>query len=122
MRRLALVIAILAAAKLGYQEYIYRGAVTETLLTAYRQDAIESCRKEAARRNLSVSYVSWEKPAEVGLVVGKSAPGAGMMRFAEALMSPDASVPYIVITARKQPFQILCEFDLVRLAANVYRM
>ena len=72
VRSIAMIIALLAAGKLGYQEYAYRITLADVVMTTYRQDAVVACQREAAQRNLSVSYVSWTKPEEMSLEVGRS--------------------------------------------------
>ena len=108
MRSLIVFIALLAACKFGYQEYIYRSALSEALINTYRQDAVVSCQKEAAVRNLAIAYGAWSKPESFNLIVGAA--------------NHDANTPYLVIVARKDPAQIRCEFDIIRMSAAVYQM
>ena len=121
MRSLLLFIALLAAGKFGYQDYVYRSVLSDALLNTYKQDAVERCQKESASRNLTVSYVSWTSPESIKLVVGHGGIDQGFFSTSE-LLPAETPTPYIVIVARKQPFRILCEFDVVRQAAAVYRM
>ena len=118
MRSLILFVALLAAAKFGYQEYVYRSALTEALITTYRQDAVERCQRESKSRNLAVGYAAWNKPESLSLVVGPSARDAA----ADSSFAASSSSTYLVLVARKAPAEIRCEFDIVRLSASVYQL
>ena len=117
MRSVLAFIAILAAMKFGYQEYVYRSALVDTLITTYRQDAVESCQKEARARNLTVGYGSWSDPESFSLIVGH-----GSREANSADLVGTAASPFLVIVARKDPARIQCEFDIVRMSAAVYQL
>ena len=117
MRSVILFIVILAAAKFGYQDYVYRNALVEALINTYRQDAVVSCQKEAAVRNLAIGYGAWSQPESFSLIVGHGSRDAGFMAA-----SSEAASPYLVIIARKDPAEIRCEFDIVKMSAAVYRL
>lgn len=121
MRSIAMIIALLAAGKLGYQEYAYRITLADVVMTTYRQDAVVACQREAAQRNLSVSYVSWTKPEEMSLEVGRSGSDSKLGGLGDRLLDFGPRDPYLVIVARKLPFKIICEFDIVRQVATVSR-
>ena len=110
-------IVLLVAGKFGYQDYVYRSALADSLITTYRQDAVESCRKEATARNLAVAYEAWATPDSFQLVVGHGARPASLLDFAG-----EAASPYLVIVARKDPAKIQCEFDIVRMSAAVTQL
>lgn len=122
MRGLVILVLVLAAAKIGYQDMIYRQTLAETLMTTYRADAEKSCQREAAQRNLSVSTLSWSSPEEIELTVGKSNLNMSLWQVGAELWDSNARIPYLRIVARKEPFAIVCEFDLLRLQASVFRL
>jgi len=62
MRAILAFVVLLAAAKFGYQEWVYRTALVDTLINTYRQDAVERCQKESKDRNLEVGYSAWSDP------------------------------------------------------------
>jgi hypothetical protein len=119
MRSVLLFVVLLAAAKFGYQEYVYRSAVVDTLINTYRQDAVERCQKESKDRNLSVAYSAWSQPESFELIVGRGSREASADVSGEA--TPVAG-PILVIVARKEPAKIQCEFDIVRMTAAVYQL
>lgn len=120
MRSVILFIALLAAAKLGWQEYVYRSALTDALVDTFRQDAIESCSRESRQRNIGVGYDAWSKPESIELTVGQSSerPAAA----ATTSRSSWASGPYLVLVALDQASRVGCEYDVMRQAAAVFRM
>ena len=120
MRSVLLFVALLAAAKFGYQEYDYRSALVDTLINTYRQDAVERCQKEAKARNLTVSYGAWSDPESFQLIVGHSTREAGALDLASDAGKPAG--PILIIVARQDPAKIQCEFDIVRMSAAVYQL
>ena len=47
MKAIVILLALLAAAKLGYQEYLFRGATRDALIGAYKEHAVQACQKDA---------------------------------------------------------------------------
>ncbi|MEZ5773197.1 MAG: hypothetical protein R3D33_00355 [Hyphomicrobiaceae bacterium] len=120
MRSLVLLVMLLAAGKVGYQDWVYRRALSETLVMTYRSDAVRACQREATRVQLTVSYVSWTEPAAIEVSVGRLADRAGLI--GRDLFDENARRPYVVITAREKPFRIVCEYDVSTQVASVFRM
>jgi hypothetical protein len=119
LRSLILFVALLAGAKFGYQDYVYRSALADALINTYRQDAVERCQQEAKSRNLAIGYAAWSQPESVSLMVGSSVRDTATTDHSAA---SSASSTYLVLVARKAPAEIRCEFDIVRLSANVYQL
>jgi hypothetical protein len=113
-------VALIAAGKLGFQEYVYRSAITEALINTYRQDAVERCQRESATRNLSIGYDAWSQPESIKLTVGHATLLAGALDGGND--EARAANPLIVLVARKTSAHLLCEFDVVRQSASVYQM
>ena len=120
MRSVLLFVALLAAAKFGYQEYVYRSALVDTLINTYRQDAVERCQKEAKARNFNVAYSAWSAPESFELIVGRGTGEASGLDIAAEAMKPAS--PILVIVARKDPAKVQCEFDIVRMSAVVSQL
>ena len=114
MRSLILFVVLLAGAKFGYQEYVYRSALTDALINTYRQDAVERCQQEAKSRNLAIGYTAWSQPESLSLMVGQSTRDAASGDFGFST----SSSTYLVLVARKAPAEIRCEFDIVRHATT----
>ncbi len=120
MRSLILFVVLLAGAKFGYQEYVYRSALVDVLINTYRQDAVERCQQEAKSRNLAIGYSAWSQPESLSLVVGRSVREAAAADL--SAVSGAAASTYLVLVARKAPAEIRCEFDIVKLSASVYQL
>lgn len=122
MRSLVLLVGLLAAGKVGYQEYVERNALTEVLLNTYRQDATEACEREADHRNFSVDYSAWSTPKEISISLGRSTDSEPYWQISEALLGAAERDPYVVILARTEPYKIVCDYDIVRQQATINRM
>jgi hypothetical protein len=119
MRAILAFVVLLAAAKFGYQEWVYRTALVDTLINTFRQDAVERCQKESKDRNLEVGYSAWSDPESFQLIVGRGSREVSAGVSGEA--APEAG-PILVIVARKEPAKIQCEFDIMRMSAAVYQL
>ena len=122
MRSLVLIVGLLAAGKVGYQEYAERSALSEVLLNTYRQDATEACEREAGNRNISVAYMAWSSPKEISISLGRSSDSEPYWQIGESLLGPAERDPFVVILARREPYRIVCDYDIVRQLATVNRM
>jgi hypothetical protein len=71
MRALVLVLVLLAIAKVGYQEYMYRSATNEVIITAYRDRATAACQRDAKGQSLAGSP-AWAQLSHIKLLIGKS--------------------------------------------------
>ena len=87
MRGIVLIVGLLAATKVGYQEYAERSALTEVLLNTYRQDATESCRREAQQRNFRMPDWAWSAPKDIHISIGRSGDSEPYWQLGYALMS-----------------------------------
>ena len=70
MKAIVILLALLASAKLGYQEYLFRGATRDALIGAYREHAVQACQKDAATQALGLG-------AQGAKVIGPPHPADG---------------------------------------------
>jgi hypothetical protein len=122
MRGIVLIVGLLAATKVGYQEYAERSALTEVLLNTYRQDATESCRREAQQRNFRMPDWAWSAPKDIHISIGRSGDSEPYWQLGSALMSTAPRDPFVVLVADKDPFEIVCDYDIVRQLATINRL
>ena len=54
MKAIVILLALLAATKLGYQEYLFRGATRDALIGAYKEHAVQACQKDARTGTLGL--------------------------------------------------------------------
>ncbi|MGI9406908.1 MAG: hypothetical protein ACR2O4_11115 [Hyphomicrobiaceae bacterium] len=120
MRKLLIAIAVLVAAKLGYEQLIYRSATYEVIVGTYAQAAIKACTKGSKDRQ--VSEALWSKPASVKLVIGKSDLDVYFWQVNHLMWRARYKNPYLFITTRNAPDYLLCEYDILRQSAFVQQM
>jgi hypothetical protein len=122
MRAIAIFLALLAAAKLGYQEYLFRAAAREAIIGAYRAHAVEACQKDAHSHSLGLAPSTWANATEVRLVIGKSSVDVYPWQVDHALWAVRYRNPYLFLTAGQRSSTLRCEYDIVNAAASVSRM
>jgi hypothetical protein len=110
MRILVLVLAVLAALKVAYQEYVYRSVTAEVIITAYRERALEACRRQAWGK--AVNAEAWANPLSVTLSVGRSTVDSNAWQLDHAQWNARFKNPYLLITAGDGASEITCEFDI----------
>ena len=121
MRAVVLLLATLAAIKVGYHEYMFRAATNEVIVAAYRERAIAACLRDTKGQSAAAVGV-WSKPSNVKLVIGKSNLDVYFWQVDHALWNARFKNPYLFLTAGDRPGRIYCEFDIVHGAASVFRM
>ena len=62
MKAVVILLALLAAAKLGYQEYLFRSATRDAIIGAYREHAVQACQKDARSAALGSTPQAWANP------------------------------------------------------------
>lgn len=121
MRALVLILVLLATVKVGYQEYMFRAATNEVIVSAYRDRAIQACQRDAKGQSL-VTAAAWVKPRSVKLVIGKQNLDVYLWQVDHAMWSARFKNPYLFLAAGDKPSKVYCEFDIVHGAASVFRM
>lgn len=122
MKFLAIVLGLLAATKLGYQEHMYRSATAEVIVTAYRERAIQACQRDPRNLLLATGAAAWARPAAISLAIGKAGLDVYPWQVDHALWNARFRNPYLFLTANQQAENTFCEFDIVNGTASVYRM
>lgn len=126
MRAVVIFLVLLAAAKLGYQEYLFRTATREAIIGAYKEHAVEACQKDAGSRSLGLGPQAWANPRNVKLMIGKSSLDVHLWQTDHALWNARYRNPYLLLMANEAPGQrsgaARCEYDIVNAAAAVSRM
>jgi hypothetical protein len=122
MRAVAYLLALLAVLKVGYHQHLYRSATGDVIVTAYRDRAIEACRRDAKNHTLGLGAQAWSSPQSVKLVIGKTDLGVYVWQVDHALWNARFRNPYLFITADQRNGRVLCEFDIVHGAAAIHRL
>ena len=122
MRAFVILLLLLAAGKLGFQEYLFRAASRDALLAAYRQNAVEACQRDARSQSLGVGAQGWANPRTVQLVIGRRALDVYPWQVDHANWNARYHNPYLLLTAGPRSGTVVCEYDILNAAASVARM
>ena len=122
MKQLVVFLTILAAAKFGYQEYLFRSATNELIISTYRDSAIDACRRDSKSQIGTASANAWSTPASMKLVIGKPNLDVYFWQIDHSMWKARYTNPYLIIVAREAPSFVLCEYDIMHGAASLYRM
>ncbi len=121
MRVLVLVLTLLAAAKIGTQQYLIASAKTDIIVSAYRDRAVGACREAARSRQIAMP-ASWSAHGAVRLVIGKSNLDVALWQIDHRLWQTRYKSPYLIFTISEAPLRIFCEFDIAHGAASLITM
>jgi hypothetical protein len=122
MKAIAIFLAFLAAAKLGYQEYLFRIAARDALVAAYKVHAVEACQRDTKSHNFGISPQAWANPKAIRLVIGKSSLDVYPWQIDHAKWDARYRNPYLVLTAAQRSGDIACEYDINNAAASISRI
>jgi hypothetical protein len=122
MRAVVIFLALLAAAKIGYYEYLFRDATREAVIGAYKVHAVEACQKDAGSKAFGVSPQDWANPRAVRLVIGNRSLDVYPWQVDDARWNARYRNPYLLLTAGQRKDTVACEYDIVNAAASVSRM
>lgn len=122
MKPVVLFLALLAAVKLGHQEYLFRVGAREAIVGAYKEHASEACQREARGSSPAVAAQAWTTPSAVQLVIGKPSLDVQLWQVDNALWNARYRNPYLRLTPGQHSGTIYCEYDILNAAAAVHRM
>ena len=122
MRLAVIFLALLAAAKLGYQEYLFRTATRDAIIGAYKEHAVQACQKDTRSNSLGLHAQAWANPKTVRVVIGNSTLDVYPWQVDNALWNARYRNPYLFLTASQRTGTVRCEYDIINAAAAVSRM
>ncbi|HWB45270.1 MAG TPA: hypothetical protein VG900_07495 [Hyphomicrobiaceae bacterium] len=122
MRTFVFLLALLAALKIGHQEYLFRLATAEAIVNAYKQRAVHACQIDTGNASLGLSPQAWSNPASVEFAVGKSNLDVRLWQVDNDLWNARYRTPYLFLKATSRSGPVYCEYDLVKAAASIHRM
>jgi hypothetical protein len=120
MRKVAIIIALIFIARIGYEQVMYRSATYDVIVGTHAKSAIKACAKDAA--NPKAAEALWAQPSSVKLVIGKSDLDVYFWQVNDLMWQARYKNPYLFITTRNEPNYLLCEYDIMRRSAFVQRM
>lgn len=122
MKAIAIVLALLAAAKFGYQEYLFRIATRDAMIGAYKEHAVQACQRDTKGHNFGVSPQAWASPKSIKLVIGKSSLDVYPWQIDDAKWNARYRNPYLLLTTELRAGAIACEYDIINAAASISRI
>jgi hypothetical protein len=122
MRVFVILLLLLAAGKLAFQEYLFRAGTRDAVLEAYRQQAVDACQRDARSLGLAATAQAWANPRTVELVIGKRGIDVYPWQVDHASWNARYRHPYLLLTAVERAGKISCEYDIVNASAAVSRM
>jgi hypothetical protein len=114
MRVLVFALVLLAGAKLGAHEFLYRSATEEALIAAYGQRAIEACRGEATLRGLSAAAQAPAGPGDLKLLIGKPDLDVALWDLGNRNWQKRYRTPYLQITLGSGLGRVTCAYDVMQ--------
>jgi hypothetical protein len=122
MRTFVVLLLLLAAAKLIFQEYQFRTAARDALVDAYRQHAVEACEREARGQVLGLGAQGFANARAVELVIGRRALDVYPWQVDHANWHARYRNPYLLLTAGARAGTVVCEYDIRNAIASVARL
>lgn len=121
MKAIVVFLVLLAAAKIGYHEYMFRIATNEIIVAAYRERAITACQRDT-KAQTPTDGANWSRPQSVRLVIGKSNVDVQIWQVDHTLWNARFKNPYLFLAGNERGSRLYCEFDIVNGAASIFRM
>jgi hypothetical protein len=122
MRAVVIFLALLAAGKLGYHEYLFRTATRDAIIGAYKAHAVQACQQDTGSSSLGLGAQAWSNPKTIKVVIGKSSLDVYPWQVDHAMWNARYRNPYLFLTASQRSGTVRCEYDIVNAAASVSRM
>jgi hypothetical protein len=114
MRFVVFILILLAGLKVWTQDRTYRSAMSEALVTAYRERAIEICRRQTAKQaHVASSTVAslWNASSNAEVTLGDSAIDVAIWDTQNPLWPQRFRNPHLILTGAGEP-GAHCAYDL----------
>jgi hypothetical protein len=121
MKAFVVLLALLFAAKLAHQEYLYRVATRDALVGAYRDRAVQACAQDARTPFLGLGPQAWANAEDVRLAIGNGNLDVRFWQLGHELWNARYRNPYLFLSTPERSGTVHCDYDIVNAAATVYR-
>lgn len=125
MRLVVLALALLAGAKVWYQDSLFRSGAEEALVAAYRTQAIEACRKEPQRdargETLAAFTVDWAHPSSIHMSSGSRTVPVHLWELDHPKWNARFRNPNLVLASGDRHSGLVCAFDVLTGQASLVR-
>ncbi len=121
LKAVVMALGLIAMAKVGTQEYLFRSGTKDVLISAYRERAVAACQKDQRNQILTTNSMVWAKPAEVRVVIGKTDLDVWFWQVDHSLWSARYRNPYLYLSSSDRLSPASCEYDIVHGIATIFR-
>ncbi len=122
MRKIIVILILLAIGKIGLQEYLYRDATRDVIVSAYRQRAISACAGLGAVHAPALPTAAWIKPDAIGLAIGKNSVDVHIWQIDDPAWQARYRNPYLIVIPTGSNNSIGCEYDIVNNSAIILKL
>jgi len=115
MRTILLALVVLAGAKVWFQDRSYRAAMSDAVVEAYRERAIEVCRRNAPKRvagSREDGSAQWTAPSQIEAVIGNPDIEVAIWDTQNPLWSQRFRDPHLILTSSTGGRSTRCAYDL----------
>jgi hypothetical protein len=122
MRILVVIIALLAGIKVWTQDHAYRTAMSDALIAAYRERAVQTCHRLTAKPETVKAARSapnpWTASHAATVVIGNASASVALWDIDNPLWNVRYRHPQLVL-AGSGPLAAACSYDVVAGVARV---
>jgi hypothetical protein len=122
MKAIVVLLAILAALKVGVREQLFRTSSQDVIVAAYRERAADACQREPKSQVLGIETKGWSKASEARVAIGKNDVGVFLWQVDDELWNARFRNPYLYLSTTARTGKFGCEYDIVKGAASVFRL
>lgn len=122
MRILVVIIALLAGIKVWTQDHAYRTAMSDALIAAYRERAVQTCHRLTAKpetvKAARLAPNPWTASHAATVVIGNASASVALWDIDNPLWNVRYRHPQLVLTG-SGPLAAACSYDVVAGVARV---
>jgi hypothetical protein len=111
MRFIAVILILLAASKVGYQQYLYRSATADVIVAAFREQAVAACQRDPTATGLA-DRTAWASPAQVWFSVGNPHADVSVWQVDHARWSERYRTAFIFVATVGSSGGPVCAYDI----------
>ena len=122
MRNLVITVLLLVTVKVGYQEYLFRAATREVIVSTFQERAVQTCQKNARAAGGLVHAAAWARPSSVTLMIGKPGVAVWPWQINSSAWNARYRNPYLYVVADASAASLACEYDILSGNAAVFKL
>jgi hypothetical protein len=111
MRFIAVILILLAAGKVGYQQYLYRSATADVMVATFREQAVAACQRDPTATGLA-DRTAWGSPAQVWFGVGNPQADVSVWQVDHARWGERYRTPFIFVATAGASSGPVCAYDI----------